>query len=65
MIDVQADLQPSVQPRQPFNVTARVIHSERLAQDVYHVGVQFSDIDEAVATYLKAYIEARLAQHPS
>jgi len=36
---------------------ARVIHSERLAQDLFHVGIQFLDLDTATVIRLEAWIE--------
>jgi hypothetical protein len=62
MIEVQFDLQPPAQPRMSLNAMARVIHSERLAQDVFHVGVQFIRIEEADLAILKSYIDANLPQ---
>jgi c-di-GMP-binding flagellar brake protein YcgR len=62
MIEIQFDLQPPEQPRLSLNVRARVIHSERLAQDVFHVGIQFIHIDEADVVALKGYIDATLSQ---
>ena len=62
MIEVHFDLQPPAQPRLSLNTMARVIHSERLAQDVFHVGVQFFRIDEADLATLKSYIDANLPQ---
>jgi len=62
MIEVQFDLQLSAQPRLSLNAMARVIHSERLAQDAFHVGVQFIHIDEAELATLKSYIDANLSQ---
>jgi c-di-GMP-binding flagellar brake protein YcgR len=62
MIEIQFDLQSSAQPRVSLNAMARVIHSERLAQDVFHVGVQFIRIEEADLAALKSYIDANLPQ---
>jgi hypothetical protein len=62
MIEIQFDLQPSEQPRLSLNTRARVIHSERLAQDVFHVGIQFTHIDESDVMALKGYIDATLSQ---
>jgi hypothetical protein len=58
VIEIQFELQLPEQPRLAINVIARVIHSERLAQDVFHVGVQFINIDTAAVSMLKTYIEA-------
>jgi len=35
---------------------ASVVHSERLAQDEFHVGVQFIESDDGVARQIKRYI---------
>lgn len=40
----------------PFSCRARLIHSERLAQDLFHIGVQFLDLEEAAANALEAYV---------
>ena len=65
MIEIQFDLQPPSQPLLSIDATARVIHSERLAQDVFHVGVQFSKIDAAAVQTLKAYIDGLSKQQPA
>lgn len=57
-IALHFDLQPAQQERRSFNVAARVIHSERLAQDVFHVGVQFLGLDDIELTALRNYIES-------
>ena len=64
MIEIQFDLQETpAQPRLSLNTRARVIHSERLAQDVFHIGIQFVNIDEAEVVALKGYIDATFSQH--
>jgi hypothetical protein len=60
MIEIQFDLQSPAQPPLSLNTRARVIHSERLAQDIFHVGVQFIHIDEATVATLKRHIDANL-----
>jgi hypothetical protein len=40
----------------PLSCRARLIHSERLAQDLFHIGVQFLDLEEAAANALEAYV---------
>jgi hypothetical protein len=62
MIEIQFDLQPLEQPQLSLNTRARVIHSERLAQDVFHIGIEFIHIDESDVMALKGYIEATLSQ---
>ena len=63
MIEIQFDLESPAQPRFTLNAMARVIHSERLAQDVFHVGVQFIRIEEADLAALKNFIDSNLPQH--
>jgi hypothetical protein len=65
MIEIQFDLQSPPQPGLSLNPRARVIHSERLAQDVFHVGIQFIHIDESDVVALKGYIDATLSQQQS
>jgi hypothetical protein len=59
MIEIQFDLQSSAQP---LHATARVIHSERLAQDIFHVGVQFFQMSEADIARLKTHVDTSLSQ---
>ncbi len=40
---------------------ARVIHSERLAQDLFHVGIQFLDLDHTSAGKLETFIGELMA----
>jgi c-di-GMP-binding flagellar brake protein YcgR len=61
VIEIRFELQPPSQPLLSIDANARVIHSERLAQDVFHVGVQFINIDEATAQTLAASIHANHA----
>ena len=63
MVEIRFDLQPPELPRLSLNTRARVIHLERLAQDVFHVGIQFIAIDESDVMALKGYIDASLSQH--
>ncbi len=62
VIEIQFALQLPPQPQLPLNAIARVIHSERIAQDVFHIGVQFIRIEEATVATLKDYIEAIYSQ---
>lgn len=45
----------------PIECRARVIHSERLAQDLFHVGVQFLDLNQTTATALESFIAEHTA----
>jgi len=46
----------------PVRTRARVVHSERLAQDEFHVGVQFMELEASVAGTLETYINELLEQ---
>ena len=48
----------------PVGVHASVVHSERLAQDEFHVGVQFQDADADVIRQLEGYISRMLEREP-
>lgn len=56
MVEISFELQPAGQPVSHFNTRATIIHSERLSQDEFHIGVQFIDMEEAAFQVLKAYI---------
>ena len=56
-IVVRFSLKPAAGGDTPVECRARVIHSERLAQDLFHVGVQFLDLSQAAATALKTCID--------
>ncbi|MGD8629153.1 MAG: PilZ domain-containing protein [Gammaproteobacteria bacterium] len=47
---------PSVRTR------ATIVHSERLAQDEFHVGVQFIDLEQSMSVLLERYINILLEQ---
>jgi hypothetical protein len=49
-------------PSLPVRTRARVVHSERLAQDEFHVGVQFIDLEESLSGQIESYINALLEQ---
>jgi c-di-GMP-binding flagellar brake protein YcgR len=55
-IEIHFTLQAGDRPAIPVSVNARVIHSERLAQDEFHVGVEFSEIDAATLKALEDYL---------
>jgi c-di-GMP-binding flagellar brake protein YcgR len=62
MTRISFDLQPPSLPPLSVDATARLIHSERLAQDVFHVGVQFTRLDGVATESLITSIEAYRAQ---
>ena len=55
-IEIHFTLQAGARPAVVVDARARVIHSERLAQDAFHVGVEFSELDAAVRKTLEDYI---------
>jgi hypothetical protein len=48
----------------PVRTRATVVHSERLAQDEFHVGVQFIDLEQSMSGPLERYISILLDQEP-
>jgi len=56
-LEMRFEFQPLHQPVTSIRVRVLIIHSERLAQDKYHVGVEFIDMDSATARALVNYIE--------
>ena len=56
-IDIQFKLPSDKKRTTAIKTSARIIHSERLAQDVFHVGVQFNTLDINALRQLEAYIE--------
>ena len=40
-----------------LDLTARVIHTERLAQDTYHIGIQFRELRKTDYNRLESHIE--------
>ena len=56
-IDIQFKLPSDNKRTTVIKTSARIIHSERLAQDVYHVGIQFNSLSINALRQLEAYIE--------
>jgi hypothetical protein len=44
---------------------ARVVHTERLAQDLFHVGIQFLGLDTSTTNHLETYIGELMAASSS
>lgn len=57
-VDVQFELPLDNKQAGAIKTTARIVHSERLAQDVFHVGIQFNKLSTSELGQLEAYIEA-------
>ena len=56
MVDVHFKLPAETKRANSIKTTARIVHSERLAQDVFHVGVQFTGLEIKDIQQLEAYI---------
>ena len=61
IVGVKFSLQPDKQPEMELQLTAQVIHSERLAQDSFHIGIQYTDMRKPDFNLLDDYINAVLA----
>jgi len=61
-MEVSFDLPQGDAPSLPIRTRAKVVHSERLAQDEFHVGVKFIDLAEAMTGPLESYINHLLEQ---
>ena len=59
-MDVSFELPQADASALPIRTRARVVHSERLSQDEFHVGVQFMSLAEAVSVPLQSYINVLL-----
>lgn len=44
-----------------LQLTAQVIHSERLAQDSFHIGIQFTDMRKSDINLIEDHINAAIA----
>ncbi len=56
-IDVQFTLPSDNKRASAIKTGARIIHSERLAQDLFHVGIQFNTLNSNARSQLEAFIE--------
>ena len=56
-IDIQFKLPSDKKRTTAIKTSARIIHSERLAQDVFHVGVKFNSLNINALRQLETYIE--------
>lgn len=59
-MDVAFELPRGDEPAMPVRSRAKVVHSERLAQDEFHVGVQFIGLEESVTGQLESHINELL-----
>lgn len=57
-IEIHFSLHADDKPAATIKSRARVIHTERLAQDLFQVGVQFIDLNQAAVNKLETFIEA-------
>lgn len=56
-IDVRIKLPTDKKRATTIKTGARVIHSERLAQDLFHVGIQFKRLETGALRQLEEFIE--------
>lgn len=58
-VEIVVHITIKLQGKRPsvIKTPARIIHSERLAQDLFHVGIQFLDLDPTAVSKLETYIE--------
>ena len=61
-MDIAFDLPQGDAAVLPVRTRAKVVHSERLAQNEFHVGVQFMELDETLCGPLEGYITGLLDQ---
>ena len=61
-MDISFELQYGNAPVLPIRTRGRVVHSERLAQDEFHVGVQFIDLAKTLSGPIEYYINHLLEQ---
>ncbi|NOR41446.1 MAG: hypothetical protein GQ537_09565 [Gammaproteobacteria bacterium] len=57
-LQIQFELQRPDHAIHPVQCEARVVHFERLAQDDFHIGLQFTPMDEATKKALHDYLES-------
>ena len=67
ILDVEMDVVfglPQEGDASPLSVRTRatIIHSERLAQDEFHVGIQFIELEKSISESLESYINTLLEQ---
>ncbi|HYQ70723.1 MAG TPA: PilZ domain-containing protein [Gammaproteobacteria bacterium] len=55
-MDIAFEIPQENAPALPIRTQARIVHSERLAQDEFHVGVQFIELDKSLSGALENYI---------
>ena len=64
ILDVEMDVSFAIPrgdaPVLPVRTRAKVVHSERLAQDEFHVGVQFISLSDTAIGPLESYINELL-----
>jgi hypothetical protein len=61
MLEIEFRLPDDAQGEALIRTTARLAHYERLAQDRFHVGLQFRDISDAIRLILDSYIDQCIA----
>jgi hypothetical protein len=59
-MDIAFDLPQGGASLLPIRTRARVVHSERLAQDEFHVGIQFIELAKSISGPIENYINQLL-----
>ena len=57
-LEIHFELQQPEQAAYPVKCEARVVHFERLAQDNFHICLQFTSMDRTTEETLHAYLES-------
>jgi len=57
-VEIHFELQQPDQAAYPIKCKARVVHFERLAQDNFNIGLQFTSMDKTTEETLQAYLES-------
>ncbi len=58
LVEIHFELQLPDQTEHPIKCDARLVYFERLAQDNFHVGAQFTRMDETAKEALRAYLKS-------
>lgn len=61
-VEIKFVLQPVNQSPVDMQLGAMVIHSERLAQDNFHIGIQYKDISKSDLNLLEEYVQLATAE---
>jgi c-di-GMP-binding flagellar brake protein YcgR len=60
ILELRLKLEAAAAPAAAISARARLVHYERLAQDCFHVGVEFTDIDKTEHRKLEDFVNDHL-----